>query len=99
MIEAEEESSASFLGVLRMNIKWVFGIGIGIALIASFYFVVQLNLNMAVLSMVGLFTLTNGLRSKTFHDQGLVRESNWMKWVSLFFALAFIVLIIIYSVI
>jgi hypothetical protein len=48
--------------------------------------------------MVGLFALTNGLRSKTFHDQGLVRESNWMKWVSLFFALAFIVLIIIYSV-
>jgi hypothetical protein len=99
MIEAEEESSASFLGVLRMNIKWIFGIGIGIALIVSFYFVVQLNLNMAVLSMVGLFALTNGLRSKTFHDQGLIRESNWMKWVSLFFALAFIVLIIIYSVI
>jgi hypothetical protein len=98
MIEAEEESSASFLGVLRMNIKWIFGIGIGIALISSFYFVVQLNLNLAVLSMVGLFALTNGLRSKTFHDQGLVRESNWMKWVSLFFALAFIVLIIIYSV-
>lgn len=99
MNEAEEESSAFFWGVLRMHIKWMFRIGIGIALIASIYFVVQLNLNMAVLSMVALFALTNGLRSKTFHDQGLVRESNWMKWVSLFFALAFIVLIIIYSVI
>ena len=88
-----------YLGVLQMKIKWLFGIGIGIALIASFYFVIQLNLNMAVLSMVGLFALTNGLRSKTFHDQGLVRESKWMKWVSLFFVLAFIVLIIIFSVI
>ena len=88
-----------YLGVLQMKIKWMFGIGIGIAIIASFYFVVQLNLNMAVLSMVGMFALTNGLRSKTFHDQGLVRESKWMRWVSLFFVLAFIVLIIIYSVI
>ena len=96
---AEEESSASFLGVLRMNQKRMFGIGIVIAIIASFYFVVQLNLNMAVLSMVGLFALTNGLRSKTFQDQGLVRESKWMKWVSLFFVFAFIVLIIIFSVI
>ncbi|MBO1915346.1 hypothetical protein J4G37_62270, partial [Microvirga sp. 3-52] len=94
-----EESSASFLGVLRMNIKRVFGIGIGIAIIASFYFIVQLNLNMAVLSMVALFALTNGLRSKTFHDQGLVRESKWMKWVSLFFVVAFIVLIIVYRII
>ncbi len=88
-----------YLGVLLMKIKWMFGIGIAIAIIASFYFVVQLNLNMAVLSMVALFALTNGLRSKTFHDQGLVRESKWMRWVSLFFVLAFIVLIIIYSVI
>ena len=82
-----------------MKFKWLFGIGIGIAIIASLYFVIQLNLNMAVLSMVALFALTNGFRSKTFHDQGLVRESKWMKWVSLFFVLAFIVLIIIYSVI
>ncbi|WP_172370704.1 hypothetical protein [Sporosarcina jiandibaonis] len=82
-----------------MNVKWIFGIGIGIAIIASFYFVIQLNLNMAVLSMVGLFALTNGMRAKTFHDQGLARESKWMKWVSYFFVLAFIVLIIIYSVI
>ena len=82
-----------------MNSKWLFGIGIVIAIICSFYFVVQAQSKYGGTSMVGLFALTNGLRSKTFHDQGLVRESKWMKWVALFFALAFIVLIIIYSVI
>lgn len=50
---------------------------------------------MAVLSMVALFTLTNGMRAKTFHDQGMVRESKWMRWLSLLFGAGFIVLLII----
>ena len=81
-----------------MLIKWLFGIGIGAAIIASVYFVIQLNLNMAVLSMIGLFTLTNAMRAKAFHDQGMERESKWMRWVSMFFGAAFIVLLVITSV-
>lgn len=81
-----------------MRIKWLLGIGIGVTILASVYYVLQLNLNMAVLSMIGLFTLTNTMRAKTFHDRGMERESKWMRWVALFFGVAFIVLIIVYSV-
>jgi len=80
-----------------MRAKWLFGIAIGVAVLASIYFVLRLNLNMAVLSMVGLFTLTNAMRAKTFHDQGMERESKWMRWVSMFFGAAFIVLLVIIS--
>lgn len=78
-----------------MKIKGVLGIGIGIMVISSFYYVIQLNLNMAILSMVGLFALTNAMRAKTFHDQGLERQSKWMRWVSIFFGLVFFVLAVI----
>ena len=78
-----------------MRIKWVLGIGIGVTVLASFYYVLQLNLGMAMLSMVGLFALTNAMRAKTFHDQGMERQSKWMRWVSLFFGLVFFVLAVI----
>lgn len=78
-----------------MRIKWLLGIGIGIMVLASFYYVVQLNLSMAMLSMVGLFALTNAMRAKTFHDQGMERQSKWMRGVSLFFGLVFFVLAVI----
>ena len=78
-----------------MKTKWLFIVGIAIAIIASFYYVIQLNINMAVLSMVALFTLTNGMRAKSFKDQGMVREAKWMRWVSFFFAIAFVVVLII----
>ena len=42
--------------------------------------------------MMALFTLTNAMRSKSFRDQGMERESKWMRWLSLFFGAAFIVL-------
>lgn len=82
-----------------MNSKWLFGIGIAVAVIFSVYFVIQLNLNMAILSMVGLFALTNGLRAKTFHDQGHMRESKWMRWAAFFFCFIFVVLIVVYAII
>ena len=77
-----------------MQAKWLFGIGIAAAAIASIYYIIKLDLNYAVLSMVALFSLTNGARSKSFRDQGMLRESKWMLWMSLFFGAAFIVLLI-----
>ena len=74
-----------------MRAKWVFGIGIVVAVIASIYYVIKLDLNNAVLSMLALFSLTNGARSLSFRDQGMTRESKWMLWMSLFFGTAFIV--------
>ncbi len=77
-----------------MQTKWLFGIGIVAAALASVYFIIKLDLNNAVLSMVALFSLTNGARAKSFREQGMVRESKWMLWMSLFFGVAFVVLLI-----
>jgi len=74
--------------------KWLFGIGIVAAALASIYFVIQLDLNKAILSMMAMFSLTNGARAKSFHKQGMLRESKWMLWVSIFFGGAFVVLLI-----
>ncbi|HJF34067.1 MAG TPA: hypothetical protein K8V56_20080 [Sporosarcina psychrophila] len=78
-----------------MQSKWLFGIGIVAAALASVYFIVKLDLNNAVLSMVALFSLTNGARAKSFREQGLFRESKWMLWMSLFFGCAFVILLIV----
>ena len=77
-----------------MQTKWLFGIGIAAAALASIYFIIKLDLNNAVLSMVGLFSLTNGARAKSFREQGMVRESKWMLWMSFFSVGAFVVLLI-----
>ncbi len=71
--------------VIDMQTKWLFGIGIVAAALASVYFIIKLDLNNAVLSMVALFSLTNGARAKSFREQGMVRESKWMLWMSTFF--------------
>ncbi|WP_203248142.1 hypothetical protein [Sporosarcina beigongshangi] len=77
-----------------MQVKWVFGIGIVVAFLASLYFIIQLNFGYVVLTMVALFSLTNGARAKSFQDQGLEREAKWMRWMALFFGVTFIVLLI-----
>jgi hypothetical protein len=82
-----------------VNSKWLFGIGIVVAALASIYYIVKLDLNFAVLSMMALFSLTNGARAKSFREQGLERESKWMLWTSLFFGIAFIVVFIVNIVI
>ena len=78
-----------------MKQKWLFGIGIAIAVVASFYYVIQLNVAMAVLPMMVLFALTNAMRAISFRKQGLEREAKWMRILSIFFGAAFIVLFII----
>ncbi len=80
-----------------MQVKWLFRIGIMAAAIASLYFSIKLDFNYAVLSMVALFSLTNGSRARSFRQQGMERESKWMLWLSIFFGVAFI-LLVIYSV-
>lgn len=78
-----------------MQVKWLFGIGIVAAAIASLYFIIKLNLNHAVIALTALFAMTNGARAKSFKEQGMERESKWMLWMSLFFAAACIILLVI----
>lgn len=73
-----------------MNIKWFFGIAIAIGIAASAYSVVQSNLNMMILSIIGVFTFTNALRAQAFRDRGMAGEAKLMHWLSLFFAAGFV---------
>ncbi|MFS0577164.1 hypothetical protein AB1K83_16135 [Sporosarcina sp. 179-K 3D1 HS] len=73
-----------------MQLKWISGIAIVLAALASLYFVVKSNLNYAVLAMTLLFTLTNGVRAKSFREQGFERQSKWMAGMSIFFGISFV---------
>lgn len=78
-----------------MKRNWVAGILIAIASILALLFVVRGNLNMAVLFMTVLFALTNGFRAVSFKEKGFVREAKWMKGMSIFFSLAFLVMLLL----
>jgi len=84
-----------FLEGIYVQTKWLYIIGIAAAVIASFYYVIQLNISMAVLPMMVIFTLTNAMRASSFKKQGMEREAKWMRILSMFFAVAFVVLFII----
>ncbi|QTD39598.1 hypothetical protein [Sporosarcina sp. Te-1] len=76
-----------------MKAKWVLGIGIAIAALTSLFFVIKLNLDFAILSMMALFTMTNASRAVSFKQQGLEKESRWMRWLAIVFGLAFVVIL------
>ena len=78
-----------------MNNKWLFGIGIAIGIAASSYSIIQNNMNMVILSLISVFTLTNALRAQAFRERGMIREAKLMRWLSALFALAFVVFLII----
>ncbi|MDV6378499.1 hypothetical protein ORD22_09715 [Sporosarcina sp. GW1-11] len=69
-----------------MKPKWIMGLAIAASAIVSLYFIIQLNLEFAILSMLIMFTLTNCARTVMYRKQGLVRESKWMLWMAMFFA-------------
>lgn len=77
-----------------MNSKWLFGIGIAMGIVASAYSVLQSDLNFVLLSIVWVFILTNGLRGQAFRERGMKKEAKFMYGLSLFFSVAFIVLLI-----
>ncbi|AXI00304.1 hypothetical protein DV702_11605 [Sporosarcina sp. PTS2304] len=71
-----------------MKAKWIMGVAIAASAIVSLYFIIQLNLEFAILSMLVMFTLTNAARTAMYKKQGLIRESKWMLWMAVFFAIA-----------
>lgn len=77
-----------------MQKKSLFIIGIVSSVILAFYFVIQLDITMAVLPMMVLFTLTNLMRADSFEKQGMLREAKWMRMLSIFFGIVFVVLFI-----
>lgn len=78
-----------------MNRKWLSSILVGIFSIAALVFIIMGKFNFAVLAMTIMFTLSNGFRAKSFEEQGYIKESKWMKYMALFFAIASIVVFVI----
>lgn len=78
-----------------MNIKWLLAIGILIGVAGAGYSVYQMNMGMAILSIIGVFTLTNKMRAEAFKDSGFMKEARWMNIVSVCFAVLFVIVFIV----
>lgn len=70
-------------------------IGIVLLAVVTLFFVVKGKLDYAILTMMALFTLTNASRAKTFKEQGYDRESRWMRYLSILFAVSFVVVLLL----
>lgn len=71
-----------------MKMKWLFGLLITASALASLYFIIKLNLEFAILSMLVMFALTNAARTIMYKNEGLLKEAQWMLWISLFFGIS-----------
>jgi hypothetical protein len=76
-----------------MNRKLAQGIAIAGLSIASLAFIIQRNLNIAVLLMTLLFVLTNSFRYRQMKTQGMEREAKWMLGMAVVFAVLFFVVL------
>lgn len=74
-----------------MNIKWFIGIGILIGIACAGFSVYQMNMNLALLSIIGVFTLTNAMRAQAFKDRDLLKEARYMNIISLCFLVLFFI--------
>lgn len=78
-----------------MNIKWLIAIGILIGIAGASYSVYNMNMNMALLSIIGVFTLTNAMRAQAFKDRGLFKEAKWMNTIAISFFVLFIIVFVV----
>lgn len=76
-----------------MNGKLLLGVSVATLSIASLVFLIQGNMDIAVLLMTLLFVITNSFRSRQMKMQGMEREAKWMFGVAAIFALLFIVVL------
>lgn len=63
--------------------------------VVTLVFVVRGKLDFAILTMMALFTATNASRAKSFKEQGYEKESKWMRYLSILFAISFIVVLLL----
>lgn len=63
--------------------------------VLTLFFVVRGKLDFAILTMMALFTMTNASRAKSFKEQGYEKESKWMRYLSILFAISFIVVLLL----
>ena len=63
--------------------------------VITLFFVVRGKLDFAILTMMALFTMTNATRAKSFKEQGYEKESKWMRYLSILFAISFVVVLLL----
>lgn len=73
--------------------KWLPIVIVAISSVLALYFIIVKNFHVAILLLTLMFTFSNFFRYRSFMRQGYVKEAQWMKWLSLFFAGATIVVI------
>ncbi len=76
-----------------MKRNWIAGLLLSAVSIAALVFIIKGNLYVAVLFMTALFALTNGFRAVSFKEKGFEREAKWMKGMSIFFTVAFVIIL------
>lgn len=78
-----------------MNIKWFIGIGILVGIACAGYGVYNMKMNMTILSILGVFTMTNLMRSQAFKDQGFAKEARLMNIIAASFSVLFVVVLVV----
>ncbi len=78
-----------------MNEKKISIALVALSSITAFYFVIKQNFEMAILFLTIMFTFTNFFRARSFKADGYVKESKWMKAMSIFFGISSILILII----
>jgi hypothetical protein len=76
-----------------MKRNWLAGLLLSAVSIAALVFIIKGNLYVSVLFMTALFALTNGFRALSFKEKGFEREAKWMTGMSIFFAVAFVIIL------
>lgn len=78
-----------------MNEKIVSTILVVCSSLAALFFVIKQNFELAILFLTIMFTFSNFFRSRSFKEQGYIKEANWMKKMSIFFGISSIIVFII----
>ena len=76
-----------------MKKNWIIGTTIVVAALASLFFIIKGNFNMAVLFMTVVFALSNGYRAVSFKEKGYIREAKWMKGMAIIFVVLFFIVL------
>lgn len=72
-----------------MDVKWLIGAGILIGVACAGFSVYNMNMNFALLSILGVFIMTNLMRAEAFKDRGLIKEAKWMTRIAISFTVLF----------
>ncbi len=78
-----------------MDVKWFIAAGILIGIAGASLSVYHMNMNFALLSILGVFTLTNLMRAQAFKDRGLIREAKWMNRIAISFIVLFVIVFVV----